>query len=225
MLPVPSYIAHCRVCAGTDWGCIGSDEHGEMWACLTCHFADVPTCSDCHGRNIVKDALGLYCVDCKRRPGADPTPPETEAKAVYMGVQWGSAKGWIQLTDPTTGQTCEIRAQGVGKKDRWIFDQLERTPRRASEVFTEDPDKPRDLVFDDIGFIGEVKMRDTPVMSGKKWPVQNDESPAHPLPELPPAHTPVMCSNCKGRRVKHLVTDTMCLACGNRFETDYQPPK
>jgi hypothetical protein len=223
--PVPAYIARCTSCGGSDWGPVGSDEHGEIWGCLTCHFATVPSCPDCHGINIVKDAVGAYCVDCKRRPGDAPAEPEPEPRPVHVGVTWGDGKGWLKLTDPVTGETCEIRVKGIDKRDRWVFDRLERRPKRASEGFIENPDKIKDLIFDDYKFIGEVKMRDSPIMSGKKWPVQNDESPAHPLPELPPVHQQAACPNCKGRRVKHLVTDTMCLACGHRFETDYQPPK
>jgi len=68
----PSYIKRCENCGGTNWGCVGSDSQGDVWGCLTCHFGSEPTCSECGGANIVKDAMGNYCADCKRRPGEAP---------------------------------------------------------------------------------------------------------------------------------------------------------
>ena len=52
---------------------------------------------------------------------------------------------------------------------------------------------------------------------------QTDESPAYSLPNLPLANKSATCPSCKSKRVKLLLIDSMCLACGHRFETDYRP--
>jgi hypothetical protein len=86
--PAPSYIKRCETCGGTNWGCVGSDAHGEVWGYLTCHFKAPATCTDCGGDNIVTDAVGAYCVDCRKRPGAEPAESQPEKEPVRIGVTW-----------------------------------------------------------------------------------------------------------------------------------------
>ena len=228
--PVPSYVKRCETCGGTNWGCVGSDAHGEVWGCLTCHFKAPATCGGCGGNNIVNDAVGDYCVDCKRRPGAESAEPQPEKERVHIGVTWArGGSGWIEITNPLTGEVVQLRAKGLPKEERWLFDRLPRrehagdsSKREADRDYTLDPDAEKEKISDDYGFVGQVRMRGEPMMSGKKWPWRIDEQPLEPV-ELPPAREPATCPKCKGRRVKHLLTDSMCMACGHRFETDDRP--
>lgn len=70
----PAYVARCEQCGGIRWGCIRtkynvlpSGEHRpyEAWGCLDCTGKQ---CPQCHGRNLVTDRAGTYCVDCLERP-------------------------------------------------------------------------------------------------------------------------------------------------------------
>jgi hypothetical protein len=44
-----------------------------------------------------------------------------------IGVRWSREKGYLELRNPLTGETCEILAKGAPK---WLFDRLnEQTGR------------------------------------------------------------------------------------------------
>jgi TubC N-terminal docking domain len=121
----PSYIKRCDVCGGTNWGQIGTQPDGiELWGCLDCIAASpstdsVGTCSECHGSNLVTDAVGKFCVDCCRRPW-EHKEPEPAPEPKYIGVRWGSEQGWLRLINPVSGEVAEVVAKGL---PRWIFDR------------------------------------------------------------------------------------------------------
>jgi hypothetical protein len=121
----PSYICRCPQCGGTHWGQTGTlDDAGETWGCLDCVASSASThgdmCPECHGSNIITDQAGKYCVDCRRRPW-ERKQTRTEQEPVYIVVRWSSEKGYLELTNPLTSDSCEIVAKGL---PRWIFDRM-----------------------------------------------------------------------------------------------------
>ena len=85
----PSYVKRCPACGCADWGCVGAaPAGGELWGCLSCLSSDTRAvqCPKCEGVNIVHDAAGRYCVDCRSRPD-DTTTPEPKPTPAYIDVQ------------------------------------------------------------------------------------------------------------------------------------------
>lgn len=83
-LETVSSLYVCAGCGESRWGPIASplfeyhDAAGllevEQWGCLNgCRSnpnrEGLATCKECLGTHVVTDPMGLYCVDCKKRPG------------------------------------------------------------------------------------------------------------------------------------------------------------
>lgn len=126
----PSYIARCKHCGGTNWGCVkiepetlpnGEVVESETWACMDCYQATVSTCPRCGSINVVIDQGGEYCVDCKAR--AVELPRRSTPKPVEIGIKWSPGeKGYLRLTNPITGEVADVLAKG--QPEKWLFDRL-----------------------------------------------------------------------------------------------------
>lgn len=54
-------------------------------------------------------------------------------EAVRIGVRWSkSHQGYLVLTNPATGEQCEIPAKGLAKTERWLLDRLPPQKRRKT---------------------------------------------------------------------------------------------
>lgn len=96
------------------------------------------TCPMCNSGNVVTDAAGKYCTDCRSRPWETPQPQEGgRPRSVGLTVRWSKEnKGYLALRNPVSGERCEIRAKGQHDKDRWIFGYLPKVKghRRVYEA-------------------------------------------------------------------------------------------
>jgi hypothetical protein len=54
---------------------IEGESNQDVLICSKCGYIE-PACLECQRSNLVTDALGIYCVDCRKRPGQPKTAPE-----------------------------------------------------------------------------------------------------------------------------------------------------
>lgn len=140
-----SYIKRCETCGGTHWGCIRAEPEmlhsgalvdKEVWGCLDCAPAPADTCHQCSGQNIVTDAAGRYCVDCRQRIEGNPlTIADSDIREPRpIGARWARSRGYIAMTNPVTGERIDVVAKGL---PGWVYDRLNQ--HRGGDAKTRRP--------------------------------------------------------------------------------------
>lgn len=95
------------------------DQDQDVLICGQCGHTE-PVCSACQGRHLVLTQVAAHCLDCSQHVVQDQPVPPVHGQA-RIGVRWGSEKGYLELTNPLTGERVEIPAKGAA---RWLLDRV-----------------------------------------------------------------------------------------------------